>query len=111
MFVFVSFASEQSNLAESLVISLRGQGHTVFFSDDSLPVAKTFDERLEKAVEQSDLMIFLVSPEAVAPGRYTLTELKFARKKWPNPSGRVLPVLIAPTSRDSIPAYLSAVTI
>ena len=51
------------------------------------------------------------SPGSVSRGRYTLTELGFARNKWPNPSNRVLQVMIAPTPLDQVPIYLKAVTI
>jgi hypothetical protein len=47
----------------------------------------------------------------VAAGRYTLSELDLARRRWPHPSGHVLPVLVAPTPMASIPPYLLAVTV
>lgn len=111
MRIFVSFASEQHNLADELALSLRSRGHTVFFAGDDLPPAQSFEERLEKGVAQSDLLIFLISPESITPGRYPLTELRFARRKWPDPNGRILPVLVEPTNKNSIPAYLRAITI
>src|SRR5699024_2882576 len=58
-----------------------------------------------------DFMVFLISPESVTRGRYTLSELAFAKTKWPNPSNRVLPVMMAPTPLDQVPTYLKAVTI
>ena len=67
--------------------------------------------RIERAVLASDLFIFLVSPEAVVKGKYTLTELSYARKKWPSASGRVLPVIVAPTPINSIPPFLRSVSI
>ena len=109
--IFVCFASEQRNDAELIAVSLRARGHAVFFSKDTLPVAESFDERIEKAVIAADLLIFLVSPQSIARGNYTLTELAYARAKWPNPSGRVLPVMVAPTEMDKVPAYLRTVGI
>jgi hypothetical protein len=47
----------------------------------------------------------------VTDGRYTLTELGFARRKWPTPTGRVLPVMVRKTPLDHIPPYLKALTI
>jgi hypothetical protein len=66
---------------------------------------------VETAVSRSDFMVFLISPESVTKGRYTLTEMGFARAKWPNPSRRVLPVMAVPTPLEKIPSYLKAVTI
>src|ERR1041384_7348944 len=97
MRIFLSFASEQQAEAEPILLALRDRGYDVFFSHDDLPRGSSFDLRIKKAIEASDLLIFLVSPEAVTKGRYTLTELAFARDKWANPSGHVLPVLVAPT--------------
>ncbi len=47
----------------------------------------------------------------MAKGRYTLTELKIASRKWPNSTGRVLPVMIEATPFEAMPAYLKAVTV
>jgi hypothetical protein len=47
----------------------------------------------------------------VAQRRYTLTELEFARHKWPNPNAHVLPVMARITPLEQVPVYLKAVTI
>jgi TIR domain len=111
MRIFLSFASEHEQVAEAILLALRDRGHSVFFSKDDLPPAETYDARIQRGVQASDFMIYLVSPESVTRGRYTLTELSFARQRWPNPNGHLLPVLVAPTPLDTIPAYLKAVTI
>jgi tetratricopeptide (TPR) repeat protein len=61
--------------------------------------------------KDSDIFIFLISSDSVAEGRYTLTELTFARHKWPDPNGRVLPVMGRNTPFEQIPSYLKAVTV
>ncbi|WP_298280105.1 toll/interleukin-1 receptor domain-containing protein [uncultured Bradyrhizobium sp.] len=111
MRIFLSFPSELESQADSIAQSLRNCDHDVFFSHDDLPPGDSFDARVEKAIESSDFMVFLISPESVTRGRYTLSELAFARTKWPNPSNRVLPVMMAPTPLDQVPTYLKAVTI
>ena len=111
MQVFISFASEQKESAELIAVALRERGYKVFFSKDTLPAAQSYDLRIEKAVKSSDLFVFLVSPESVTKGKYTLTELSFARDQWSNPSGHILPVMIAPTEIGKIPVYLRAVSI
>jgi len=109
--VFVSYASEDRDVAERVALSLRGRGIAVFLDKDDLPAGGDYDSRICGAIEQSSGMVFLVSPASVRNGRYTLTELKFARQKWPHPKGRVLPVLVAETPPQDIPAYLGAVTL
>ncbi len=111
MRVFLSYASERREVAEGVALALRGQGHTVFFDRDDLPAGTNYDGQIRKAIDASRLLVFLISPESVAIGRYTLTELSFARRRWPSPHGRVLPVEIAKTPKEAIPGYLKAVTI
>ena len=89
MRIFLTFASEQQNVADSILLALRNRGHEVFFSHDDLPPGESFDARIQKAIAKTDLLVFLVSPESVTKGRYTLTELSFARDQWPSPRGRV----------------------
>jgi hypothetical protein len=109
MRIFLSYASEQRPIAEQIAYTLRVRGHFAFFDKEQLPVADSFDEQISLAIDTSDVLIFLISPEAVTPGRYTLTELVFARKKWPSPKGRVFPVLVAPTPLQTIPNYIRSV--
>ncbi|MEQ1718695.1 MAG: peptidoglycan DD-metalloendopeptidase family protein [Hyphomicrobium sp.] len=109
--VFVSHASEQKAEAEAIALSLRAHDLTVFLDADDLLPGQSYDARLHQAVFQSDAFVFLISPEALTTHRYTLTELKFAREKWPNPSGHVLPAMVVETPLRSIPGYLKAVRI
>jgi tetratricopeptide (TPR) repeat protein len=109
--IFLSYASEQRALAEEIALALRGEGHEVFFDRSELPEGEAYNARIREAIEASDLLVFLVSPEAVAEGRYTLTELRFAEDKWRSPTGRVLPVMVRPTDGAAMPAYLRAVVI
>jgi tetratricopeptide (TPR) repeat protein len=109
--VFLSYTSSLGETAARVELSLKGEGFSVFRDRSALPPGESFDDRIRAAIEESDLFVFLVTPEAIAPGRYTLTELKFAEQRWPHPGGRVLPVLVEETPKEAIPAYLRAVTI
>ena len=111
MKIFLSHASEDKSAAESIAFSLRSRGHKVFLDRDDLPPGQSYDQQIERAVKESDILIFLVSPSSVTSGRYTLTELAFARRKWQNPNGRILPVIARKTPFDEIPSYLKAVTL
>jgi hypothetical protein len=76
-----------------------------------LPPGDDYHGRIRKAVQRSDLFVFLASRHSVASGSYALTELKYARSKWRNVSGRVLPVRIDDVPWDRLPLFLSAVTV
>src|SRR5262249_22254614 len=90
--------------------SLQEDGHSVCRDRSSLPAGEGYDTRIRAAVEDCEVLVFLVSRESVTAGRYTLTELGFAERKWSSPSGHVLPVIVEPVPRESIPEYLRAVT-
>jgi formylglycine-generating enzyme required for sulfatase activity len=111
MRVFLSYASEDRNQAEAIYLSLRGQGHTVFFDRTDLPPGEEYDARIRRGIERSQLLVFLVSPYSLDAGSYTLTELDIAQKTWQHPTGRVLPVVVRPTPLDQIPPYLKSVTL
>lgn len=111
MNVFITYASEDRPAADELAVRLRTEGHTVFLDRDNLPEGEGYDAQIRAAIASCDLYLFLISPQSVQPGRYTMTELKFAREQIPNPRGRVLPVMHRPTPFSDIPAYLGAVTV
>src|SRR5262245_55147778 len=105
--VFLSYASEQKDVARSIEVALRGEGHAVFLDRSALEPGETYNDQIREAIAASDLFVFLITPEALAPGRYTLTELELAERRWPSPSGHVLPVVVRPTPIATIPPYLS----
>lgn len=111
MKIFLSYASEQRALAKEIALALRAEQHAVFLDRSSLPAGEAYNAKIRQAIEDSRLFIFLISPDSVAEGRYTQTELEFVERKWPNPSRHVLPVMAISTPMSDIPAYLRAGTI
>lgn len=111
MIVFLSYAYEQRDMAEEIKLALVESGHEVFFDRDSLVAGDGYHARIHKAVNDSDAFLFLISPQSVAQGCYALTELKYAREKWPDPREKVLPVMIERTDYAHIPPYLKAISV
>lgn len=109
--IFLSYPSDERDTAERLNYALVDQGHDVFFDRADLPAGYEYDQRIVSAIAESDLIVFLITPTAVTPGRYTLTEMELAEERWPKPSGRTLPIMLRPTDLAAIPAYLRAVNI
>jgi hypothetical protein len=109
--VFLCYAAEDKAIAEPIAFSIRARGHNVFLDRDDLPPAGEYDLRVERAIETSQLIVFLVSPASTAKGRYTLSELEFARRKWRTADGHVLPVMVQPTPMEDLPSFLKSVTI
>jgi len=108
--IFLSYASQDRDAARAIELGLREQGHDVFFDRDDLPAGEEFHNRIRAAIEASDLVVFLVSPDAVDAGSYTLTELEIAEKSWTKASGKLLPVILRPTPRDTLPPVVRSVT-
>ena len=111
MKIFISYAREQQALADSLSVRLRQEHHDPFLDLTNLPAGEGYDAKIRTFIEAADLIIFLISPRAVRDGSYALAELDMVRKRWPNPSGRVLPVMIEPTPMETVPPYLKTVTV
>jgi len=109
--IFLSHASEQRAEADRLALALQSRGHEVFLDTEDLPAGADYQTRIEDAIGRCALFCFLISPQSVAPKRFTLSEVNIARRRWPNPTGRVLPVMVEAVPMDSVPAYLRAVSI
>jgi hypothetical protein len=109
--IFLSYASEQTRLAERIHLRLTGQGHRVFFDRTSLAPGREYDLAILREIRSSDLMVFLICPNSIVEGAYARTELRYAQDSWPAPEGRVLPVMAEATDFEMIPEYLKAVTI
>ena len=108
MKIFVSYASEQREIAERIYLKLVSAGHDVFFDRQDLPPGHPFDEKIKENIEACDLFVFLLTPDSIETGSYALTELELARRKWPNPEGRVLTVNLGNLEGREIPNYLRA---
>ena len=111
MNIFLSYPSARRDTAVRLKLALEAEQHEVFFDRDDLGAGEAYHQAIRDAMAASDAMVFLVAPESVAPGSYTLAELAMAEARWRRPAGHVLPVVVAPTPRATIPAYLLAVTL
>lgn len=112
MRIFLSYASQDRAAIEPVQLALGADGrHEIFVDHKSLPPGEAYDARIREAIREADLVIFFVSPDAVDAGSYTLSEMAIAQEAFPNPSGRVLPVMLRETPIAALPAYLRAVTV
>ncbi len=111
MRIFLCYTSTDRDVADRIRLALIAEQHKVFFDRNELVPGKEYHKHIAEEIQESELFLFLLSPEAVSVGRYTLTELSLAERKWNHPSGHVLPVMIRPTPIEHIPSYLKVVTI
>jgi hypothetical protein len=73
-----------------------------FFDRNQLPVGLEYNTAIRAAINHSDIFIFMISPDSVIEGHYTMSELKFASEKWPAADGILLPVMSEPTEFNRI---------
>ena len=111
MKIFLSYASQDREIAQAIHRALLEQGHDVFFDREDLPPGEEFHIQIRRAIERSDLFVFLISEHALDPGSYTLNELEIAEKSLKQTSGRLLPVLLKPMPFDHIPTFAKSVTL
>lgn len=111
MRIFLSYSSPDRPVAEPIALALQARGHDVFFDREDLEGGEDFDAVILSRIRSANLVIFLISPQSVREGAYTHTELRFAREKWNHPGKHVLPVIIAPTPLEQVPAYLKSVNL
>jgi formylglycine-generating enzyme required for sulfatase activity len=106
MRIFISYASQDREPANSVYLALRDQGQQAFFDRADLPAGDEYHNRIRKAIQKSHLFIFLLSPNALDANSYTLEELSIAEKA----GVKLLPVVLREPAMDQIPASIKNVT-
>ena len=106
MNVFISHASTDSELAQRVANALRGAGFGVWDETQILP-GENWGEKLAQALQESDAMVVLLTPDAVRSPNIN-HDVGYALGKS-NYRGRLIPVLAAPPGQlpdDQIPWIL-----
>lgn len=109
--VFLCHANEDKLFVEPIQLALASAGYEVFFDERSYPPGGDYQARIKAAIDKCDIFVFVASAASIVSGKYTLTELKFARERWPSPVNRVLPVVIGDLKPKELPIYLQATTV
>lgn len=95
MQVFVSYAASDREIASGLAKHLEKEGFEVWVADARLYPGENWSSAIGQALEDSDAMVVLLSPDSVKSHRVR-TEIDFAlvSSKYKE---RLIPVLIKPT--------------
>ncbi len=110
--IFLSYAHQQRGIAEEIAQALVNAGHSVFFDVNSIPGSADYIDKIHRWIESSDRFVLLASQDALAPGKFVMTEIQFAKERFPSPAGKVLPVMIDPRlGIADLPAYLRSVSV
>jgi len=102
MKIFISYTSEDEELANDVAARLTEAGHEVWYSGARVLPGDNAALQIGGALEESDAMIVLVSPQAMRSA-WVRQEINYALGS-PKYAGRVIPVLVEPT--DEIPWIL-----
>jgi hypothetical protein len=108
--IFVSYSRSDKAEADRLATALVQEGYDVFLDRDNLRAGEGFHASIREAIKTCSLFIFLISPTSIDLNSYAMTELDLARKRWRNPSGRILPVIVKPIQQSLVPPYISGLT-
>lgn len=109
--IFISYSRSDQEVASQIAMALRNARFEVFLDKDDLPAGGDFISRIRNAIMRSDVVVFLLSAEALDDGRYVRSEIAATEGRWPSPLGHVLPVMIRPFPFSKLPEYLSSLTI
>lgn len=95
MQVFLSYSAAERELAEGLARYLEREGFDVWYADARLFPGDNWSLAIGKALEDSDAMVVLLSPES-AKSEWVQREIEFALSN-PKYKNRLLPVIVKPT--------------
>src|SRR6266487_333029 len=95
MKVFLSYASEDREVAKELASHLAKEKIEAWDPAEALFPGDNWALKIGKALEQSDAMVVLLSPNSVK-SEWVLHELQYALST-PHYKGRVIPVVVRPT--------------
>jgi len=96
MKVFLSHAESDREVGRKLAARLQEAGHRVWFAEDKLFPGDNWALQTGKALEESEAMVVLISPQAMKSS-WVLREIEFALG-MPQYRGRLIPVIIKPTA-------------
>jgi hypothetical protein len=111
MKIFLSYSSDNVDLAARMAHSLKDEGDDVFWDRESLPVGEAYDRRIREAIQDSDVFVFLLDSAAVSLGSYALAELSIAERASVDSEMKVLPVMVSAIDFDSLPPFLRSITV
>jgi hypothetical protein len=97
MNIFISHSTADREFAEDLASRLVEAGHAVWRDGLDVSPGENIALRSGRALERSDAMIVLLSPDAVE-SRWVRGEIEYALSS-PKFEGRLIPVVVRPTKR------------
>lgn len=102
--LFISSGPEDDEIARTLSAALVGQFRILLGCE-----LRQVEGAIQKGIDKADYFVYMIAPQSVLDTSVARYELELAERKWPLPQGRLISVVIEPTSPNDIPAYARAV--
>ena len=102
--VFLSYENKDKSVAKAISAELAKRGLFVWPPEEELLPGDNLHKEIGKALEKSNVMVVLVSPESMRSDQ-VLSEINFALG-CENYAGRIFPVEVRPTGKDNVPWIL-----
>jgi hypothetical protein len=97
MKVFISYSQADQAIAKDLVSLLAAAGVRAWDAESELTPGDNWAMRIGQALEESDAMIVLLSPDSVK-SEWVRREIEYALSS-PNYRDRLIPVIVRPTRK------------
>lgn len=95
--IFISYAHEDRKLCKKFMThlcSLKKSDMISHWHDNEINPGEVWDEEIRKKLDESDLIIFLLSPDLIASEYIEENELKLSIKKHRNGEAYIIPVML-----------------
>jgi WD40 repeat protein len=99
--VFVSYSRRDWEFVRRLAESIGERGKEIWVDTEGIADGEVFPEAIKRAIEQSDALLFVITPASVASA-YCENEVEYAREL----QKRIVPVLRDPVSDAELPAEI-----
>ena len=99
--VFISYSRRDLAYVERLRTALAARGKDVWLDTDGIADGEVFPEAIKRAIEQSDVFLFVITPSSVH-STYCENEVEHAREL----QKRIMPVLREPVADSELPAQI-----
>lgn len=102
--LFISYSRQDTEAADALVGDLEQNGFEVTIDRRDLPYGEKWQKELQEFIQDSDTVIWLVSPASVGSSwvKWELGEVQRTAK-------RLVPVVVSPTPPESLPESLGTI--
>jgi hypothetical protein len=101
---FLAYAEEDRSTMIKICNLLQREGFTLWSSQTDIQTGEDFQASIDRGIEETDNLIYLLSPNAVASA-YCQHELEYARSL----NKRIIPILVQPIDPSQIPEILRTI--